>query len=266
MAQLKRKSKSKSKSKNAQASRARDWRERLRPWWPRLGKAGLALVVLAALAGVQRWSQDPRSLPMRKVQIEGQFRFLSHEQLQAAVTPHVRGGFFNLDVVAVQDAALALSWVDQVTVRRVWPDTVRIRVREQRPLARWGRHALLNERGEVFDAAGHELTDALAQLHGPEGRQRALLKSYRDMEEVLTPLGLRVHELQQDERRSLELKLSNGVELRLGRDAAQARLQRFVRAYPGLMASRGADLQAVDLRYSNGFAVRWQAQTGREEG
>ncbi len=264
MAQRKRTAKS--KAKNAQASRARDWRERMQPWWPRLAKTGVGVLVLAALLGVQRWSQDPHSLPLRKVQIEGQFRYLSHEQLQAAVTPHVRGGFFNLDVAAVQDAASALSWVDQVSVRRVWPDTVRIRVQEQQPLARWGRQGLLNQRGEVFDAAGHAVTQTLPYLSGPEGRQRQLLRHYQALQETLTPLGLTISQLRQDERRSLELKLSNGVELRLGRDAARARLQRFVRVYPGLMASKGEGLLGVDLRYSNGFAVRWQADTGSEEG
>jgi cell division septal protein FtsQ len=35
-------------------------------------------------------------------------------------------------------------------------------------------------------------------------------------------------------------------------------LQRFVVAYPSVFAGRLAELQRVDLRYSNGFSVRWQ--------
>jgi cell division septal protein FtsQ len=34
---------------------------------------------------------------------------------------------------------------------------------------------------------------------------------------------------------------------------------RFVKVYPAILASAEGRLTAVDLRYSNGFAARWQA-------
>ena len=52
------------------------------------------------------------------------------------------------------------------------------------------------------------------------------------------------------------MKLVNGLELKLGRDAdaAEARLARFVAAYEANeLGTLGA---VVDLRYPNGFSVR----------
>jgi cell division protein FtsQ len=249
---------------NGQATRPLGLAERLQPWWPRLGRAALLLSLVLVVAGLLRWLQDPATLPMRQLQIEGTLRYISQAELQAQVAPLVRGGFFNLDVAAVQRAAQALDWVDRVSVRRVWPDTVRLQVLEQRPVARWGDGALLNPRGERFDAAGREVQEALPRLQGPAGREAALLVQYQQLAGLLSTAGLQVVRLSQDERRALQLTLDTGMQLQLGRGEATARVRRFLRAYPSLVASREENLQHVDLRYSNGFAVRW-ARNGTKE-
>ena len=253
------------KVKTGQASRPVRLLARLQPWWPRLGKATLLLAAVLAGVGLVHWTQDPGSLPMRQLQIEGNLRYLSQEELQAQVGPHVQGGFFNVDVAAIQRAAQALDWVDRVSVRRVWPDTLRLHVREQQPLARWGDGALLNHRGERFAAAGRAVRESLPHLQGPAGREAVLLAQYRQLAELLSSAGLQVTRLHQDERRALELTLDSGARMQLGRTDATARVRRFLRAYPSLVTSREETLQHVDLRYSNGFAVRWTARNGTTE-
>jgi cell division protein FtsQ len=253
------------KPKAGQASRAIGLSERLQPWWPRLGKAALLATLVLAATGLMRWTQDPNSLPMRQLQIEGTLHYLSQAELQARVGPYVQGGFFNVDVTAIQRAAQALDWVDRVSVRRVWPDTVRLHVREQQPVARWGDEVLLNQRGERFAAAGREVPESLPLLQGPAGREAVLLARYQELSGLLSGAGLRVARLRQDDRRALELTLDSGVRMQLGRRDATARVRRFLRAYPSLVASRVETLQYVDLRYSNGFAVRWTARNGTTE-
>ncbi len=253
------------KTTSGQASRPVSLLARLQPWWPRLGRGALVLALVLAGVGLVRWTQDPDSLPMRQLQIEGSLRYLSETELQARVLPHVRGGFFNVDVVAIQRAAQELDWVDRVSVRRVWPDTVRLHVQEQLPVARWGDGALLNPRGERFDAAGREIQEPLPRLQGPEGREAALLAQYQELEQLLSTAGLTVTRLRQDPRRALELTLDSGVSMQLGRIDARQRVRRFLRAHPSLVVSREERLQHVDLRYSNGFAVRWTARNGTKE-
>ena len=55
------------------------------------------------------------------------------------------------------------------------------------------------------------------------------------------------------------------VELDLGRADTRRRLQRFVQAWPGVFVDRVDELQRVDLRYSNGFSVRWQQATAKTD-
>lgn len=226
------------------------------PWRWVLGVVSAALLVMVTGYGV-RWLLDPHTLPIQRVQISGQFQHLTSAQLQEAVAGTVVGGFFTVDVEAVMRAARTLPWVDAASVRRVWPDTLRLEVTEQVPLARWGEHDLLNRRGERFAPPVASLPEGLPQLQGPDGQEATVTASYYEMGKALAADGLTISRLIQDPRRSWHVGLDNGIELRLGHDNAYAHLLRFVRLYPKVLAARAAEIAAIDLRYTNGFAVAW---------
>ena len=47
----------------------------------------------------------------------------------------------------------------------------------------------------------------------------------------------------------------------IGRQDAQARTRRFAQMLPGLLSQREAALLRADLRYANGFALKWGEAT-----
>lgn len=51
--------------------------------------------------------------------------------------------------------------------------------------------------------------------------------------------------------------MANGLQLGLGRKETHLRLMRFVRVYAEVLKPRIEAIDSVDLRYTNGFAVRW---------
>ena len=232
-------------------------RERLRPQLKRASQLlSLSLLVGSAIWCVT-WLRNPTNMPLRSVHIEGEFRKLSKQDVQAAVAAAVSGGFFTVNVEAVRRAAESLPWVESATVRRVWPDALQLQVTEQRAAARWGDDGVLNMRGELFKPDAASIPAKLPQLSGPEPLRRRVMEHYIAMTATLAPIGRRVKALRLDQRRAWVVRLDSGVELKLGRDAALDRLNKFVRVYPTVFAAREADLETVDLRYSNGFAVRW---------
>jgi cell division protein FtsQ len=232
-------------------------RERALPWLKLTAQAGLLLTLSGALSLGVTWMRNPHNMPLRSVQIEGEFRKLNAEQLQVAVADKARGGFFSVNVDAVRRAVEALPWVASATVRRVWPDRLQVHVVEQRAAARWGDTGVLNMSGHLFTPEAATIPPRLPRLAGPDELRRRVMESYIEMTAALVPIGLRVAELRVDNRRAWLLRLDDGVELHLGRDDALARLERFVRVYPTVFAAHAAALETVDLRYSNGFAVRW---------
>jgi cell division protein FtsQ len=81
------------------------------------------------------------------------------------------------------------------------------------------------------------------------------LEGYRAMQGLLQLSGLKIDELLLSERFAWDLKLDNGIKLRLGRSEFIDRLQRFVDLYP-ILQTKPVDY--VDLRYDTGLAVGWK--------
>lgn len=228
-------------------------RPRLRvPLW-----IGLALIAIPALWWLLDTLADPRFMPVTAVRVDGEFRHQTRAQLHAEISGYATGGFFSVDADAVRRAALRLPWVASASVRRVWPDTLQVVVTEHKPVAHWGANALLNEQGAVFTPAVESFPPGLPLLLGPPGLETMVIERMARINTALQPLRQHVQRLALDERRAWSVTLNNGVELLLGREDIDARVQRYVAAYPSALELRVTQLTAVDLRYTNGFAARW---------
>jgi cell division protein FtsQ len=230
--------------------------------WRRWGVAlviggGCALAFMAISAGLVRLPE--RDFAIRTVRIESTFERVRRQDIAAVVAPYAASGFFQVDLKAIRESLVAMPWIRSAAVRRVWPDTLYIAVVEEKPVARWGGSGLVNEQGEVFYPDDAErIGGGLPLLEGPPHAAKAVLVYYRAVTDQLAPLGLGVARLSVDARRARELTLSNGLHLTLGRRDADGQLRRFIHFYPAVMAGRTADIAAVDLRYTNGFALRWR--------
>lgn len=254
------------KAKQKKGTKKATWRDAfswslVRRW--ATASALLLVIGLGLYAGID-WLKDPRSLPLQVVRIEGDFVHLERHELELVVADQVRGGFFSLDVEAVRSAIRALPWVDEVAVRRVWPDTLRIWVAEQVPLARWGKKGLVNVRGEAFQPDGSERPAGLPLLEGPEGSEREMVGRYLELQRKLDPLGLKLVRLRQDARGAWRSEFDNGTLLELGSRDVHLRFDRFLRLYPRLKAAGRGEPVQVDLRYTNGLVVHWK-ESGDEE-
>jgi len=248
------------KHKGNQRNKPKQARQWFKPRY--IGLAMSLLILLVPMVWAYSALHDAEQFPIRHIEIEEMaFHYLDKSEIGVVAQPYLTAGFFNLDVAALQRAIGEMAWVDRVSVRRVWPDTLRVQVTEQMPLAHWRKSALLNLRGELFVPEGKVLPERLVRLSGPNGQERAVAEMYQRMATSLAPIGLVVEQLAQNERRSWSLVVDNGIEFELGRVDPYARLQRFIRVYPRLMAGQDAAVGNVDLRYSNGFAVSWKGTT-----
>lgn len=229
-------------------------------------RQGLRLLVPAAVAAMllgggalayQALSQ-PGRLPLRVVEISGEFQQLEAERIEQTVMGAIDGGFFSCDMQALRHAVLAMPWVEDVSIRRVWPDRLRMVVTEQVPLARWGDDALINVSGEVFRPATLEGHEGLVQLRGPEGNELRVVEFFEAAVPAVRLRGLQISQVELDERRHWQLRFDNGLTLSLGREDIDHRLSQFLRVYPSLLADPARLPERVDMRYAHGFAVRWR--------
>ena len=222
----------------------------------------LTLVVVAAGWQLHTWLQDMDDLTLQRVQVEGRFQNLPRDQVRTLLSAYAGRNFFDIDVAAIKHDLEQQPWIQAASVRRQWPDSLVVKIYEQTPVARWGKQGLINDDAEVFYPPGEapqQGFDALPRLDGTSNSEHELLARLRHMAELLGPLDLKVESMALDARRAWSVRLDNGLELLLGREQAEQRVQRFLTFYPSLLVQRVDDVEAVDLRYPNGFVLRWSA-------
>ncbi|MCC5795028.1 MAG: cell division protein FtsQ/DivIB [Chromatiales bacterium] len=227
-------------------------------WLPVLTLLG-ALLVGGAATVLAIWVIDR---PVTRIVIHGQFERVSADQLEALLRPQVGTGFLRLDMAGLQRELKALPWVASARLTRRWPETLELLVREQEPAARWGEAGLLNPRGELFIEQASHIPGGLPRLHGPAGTEARVARRFIELQEQLVPRGLGVVELTLDERGAWSFRISNGISVRLGSARTDERLAVFYQALDQVVGSMASEVDYIDMRYTNGFAIGWKA--GRE--
>ena len=196
--------------------------------------------------------------PIESIAVSGPFQRVTALQIEEAISDELDSGFLGADLDLMQELIQALPWIDQATVARRWPDRISITVAEQVPAAIWGEQGLLNVRGELFVAEARHVPAELPRLSGPRDRANAVARRYLGTREQLIPLGLDLRRVHLDARGAWEMTLTNGVQVRLGRRDVDARTRLFIEVVGNIITGRAADIEYVDLRYSNGFTIGWK--------
>jgi len=217
-----------------------------------------AVMFTAFLVWAGFYLLNPATLPIKQVRIEGEFRNLSTTALQDLARPKVTGGFFNIDVSAVRNTLLTEPWVRDVSVHRVWPDSLQVFVTEQVAVARWKDTGLLNRSSQLFIPDRASIPSGLPVLDGPEGSQAMMLEKYFYLQNHLAPLAIQVSILRLDERRAWMFESTEGLLVVIGRKDFDERVTRFVELIPGNLGAKIHDAEMIDMRYPNGFSVRWK--------
>jgi cell division protein FtsQ len=164
----------------------------------------------------------------------------------------MNGGFFSMNLEAVQDSFQTLPWVRRVDVHRVWPGKLVVSLEEHKASAAWNDRASLNDHGEVFPV---EPSSHLPRIYAPDGMEKILARRFVEFSQIVSPLNVRVEQVVVSPRQSWRVRLTGGITVELGRERINERLGRFTEAYPQAVAAIGP-FQKADMRYPNGFAAQ----------
>lgn len=239
----------------------------------------LMAVVLVYSVLLLRDIEIPTVLPVKQVQIEGDFHFLDRQHVQHVVAENIAEGYFGVDLKQIRDVLLPTPWIKEVSLRRKWPATVSVHIEEHTPVAYWNDDAYISATGDVFRPAKIDKQLSLPRLSGPDSQHDAMLKFMNVLYRKMASLDYEVTDLMLDERRAWRMVIENKgqmdasadksvsttdtIEVKLGRFETDKRLQRFIRVLPTLTREinlRDNRIEVIDMRYPNGFAVRMTDQ------
>ncbi|UCH47932.1 MAG: cell division protein FtsQ/DivIB [Betaproteobacteria bacterium] len=219
----------------------------------RIANAALLLAIAVLLAALVWRIANIEVFAVRGIDVVGNVAHVTREQVRTIAVNELKGTFFTVDLRGAQAAFEKLPWVRRVDVRRRWPNRLEVVVEEHQELARWGNSAMVNHHGELFEGASNK---RLPVFEGPDGSQFEIRRNYRRFNQSLALIGRHIKRVQVSERRAWRLGLDDGTVIELGRDGVVERLRGFVTAYARSVGELGGKTDYVDLRYSNGFAVR----------
>ncbi len=227
--------------------------------WRIVGVAtGAALFAVGAWLGVT-WLLNR---PIDTIVVAGPFQRVSPIKIEALVEPYARAGFLDIDLAATRRELTALPWVASADVRRRWPGRLEIRIREETPVACWGERGLLNAAGELFLADAGHVPAELPRLSGPAGTEGPVTARYFKLQEQLENRGMAAVALALDARGAWAFETSTGLKVRLGANSVDTRIERFFAVLDGTLAQLAGEVDYVDMRYPNGFAIGWKKAAG----
>jgi len=202
--------------------------------------------------------------PLRQVVVANALARVTPGEIALVAKRSLSGNFFTVNLDDVRVALEKLPWVRRAAVRRHWPDGIELTVEEQVAAARW-QHGLdepdlVNEQGELFSAPKAPDQAALPLLAGPLTSSAEVLSRYREFSTMLAPLHRTLRLVALSPRQSWQLRLDDGLILKLGKDHAkhpiEERIKRFVGTYAEVKSRIKVPISVIDMRYPNGFALQ----------
>jgi len=216
--------------------------------------AVLVLVVIAA-ASIVLWLKLDR--PVSTVRVLGQLSAEEQAQVRDALQPLLNGGLLTVDLTAVTSALAGLSWPRDVSVRRVWPGSLEVRLEKALVVAAWNE-GYLTMGGDVVQLAAAE--PGLVSFDCELTRPQAALELYQRLQREALPADLKIEHLRENALGEWTLTFDNTLVLTLGDTDLDERLERFIAVYRTELSDRLPEIERVDARYANGIAVSWRPE------
>jgi len=216
-------------------------------------------LLLPILLGGLYLERAEQLLPIRTIQLSGSFENLDQQTVELTLHQYIGQGFFSLDIHELQQTLHANAWTDSVSVRRIWPDKLRVRIKEKKPIARWDDEHLLSDSAKVY-LADIEPFSHLPVVHAVNHQPVWVLQQFYRLEARFNSVDERLVGLRVDSRGALNVELINGLQIKLGRGNIDHKIDRLVGIYQQQILPRREQIERLDLRYSNGFAVAWKKE------
>lgn len=222
---------------------------------------GAALAVQVDWQTIYQKTYQATNRPLASIKIEGEFRFVEKQTLEQTISSRLDGSFVDLNLREIKSAIEINPWVAAVHVERIWPDSLKLKIDEHTPIARWNEDGFINQYGDLIYVESNQNLIRLPLLSGEEDKSAKLAQNYFFFSEMLKHSGLRIVSLVADDKMAWTIQLDQGFELKLGAGDIQSKLENFQYVYKTFLSGKKREIDRIDMRYEKGLAVKWKETT-----
>ncbi len=217
----------------------------------------LSIIVAAtvSLSWVWKSVSSNQNFLITHIRLPNELQHTSSSQLKNIVKHYAHGNLFSFNALPLDNALIQLPWIDRVSIRKIWPHTLTISIKERQAVAHWQANQLLDQNGNLFTPGESFSAENIPSLSGPVGKQLVLWQHCQYFNQTLAPLHLWIKAINLTERKSWRIQLNNGLRVFLGVKNWQKNLTDFVRYYPHIIEKKSNNNSYIDMRYPNGFVI-----------
>lgn len=213
---------------------------------------GLGLLVARAI----------QQLPPAAIFIQPQgLNAQEHASLTTLLGKHADGNLLQADLPTYIQRLKQVDWVDQVDIRRDWPQGLVVTVVPRKPVAKFGSERFVDANGVVFVPADpHPLqSQDWIQLQGNSQNALVIMQQVQQVSNWYLPLGLKVNEVIVTPRMTWLFRFDNGLRVLVDNEDTSEKLYRLSVMLQNQLRAQVSKFQTIDLRYKNGMAVTWRS-------
>ncbi|WP_392553008.1 FtsQ-type POTRA domain-containing protein [Orbus wheelerorum] len=226
---------------------------------------------------VKNWVDNPERVVLSQLILTGDHDFTNEDDIRKAILElGLPNTYVAQNVDDIQQEIMRLPWIKQVSVRKQWPDRLIVNIVEYQPSYIWNDIFLLDKDAVIFSVPKERIKDVLLpKLFGPIGKEKLILETYHQLDDVSTKSAnkdstLLISEAIADERNAWQLVVkqcikgfcvdNQNITLKLGREKIIERYTRLIRFFSDIQTGllENERLAEVDLRYENGISVKKQ--------
>jgi cell division protein FtsQ len=215
--------------------------------------------ILSMLSIAYLFSREEPFFFLQNIKVNGLSQ-LGDKETMAKITPYLKESILKVDVAKVRDALTSHPFVKEVSVKRVYPFSIVIDVKEKTPSALWvagdGAVHILDEQGEPYRILGK---DDVRGLYLITTREKSEAKSvFRETNGFISDGMLRKGQISEVSYREGNLTIfgfDDGVEIILGKEDHKSRLKRAVAVLKDA-GKRGLVIKCIDARFEKGAIIQ----------
>ena len=220
------------------------------------------LLILLMLFGIVMAVNTLYQAPPAKITIDpkglssAQYKILN-DTMQAQKV----GSFFTTDLPVLQNTVLQMPWVEDVSIQRDWNRGIVISALPRQPVAKFGSERLIDANGQAYIPADSRslYQPDFANLQGDSSQSALIMQMTQQVNTWYAPVGIEVQDVFLSPRMTWLFRFNNGMRIIVDNENTYQKLYGVSQLLDNQLANKREQIQSLDLRYKNGFAITWKS-------
>ena len=220
----------------------------------------LSIAILAGIYLNTKTNIDRKIyFPIKNISIESKIINVNKDDVFEKSKNYLNSkSFFNFKINILKKEIEKVSWVKSADIKRVYPDEIKIYIKEHVPIAIWNNKSYMNNSGDIFFI--HDIKKNLPMINSNESRNKIMYVYFSLLLKYISDYNfdIEIKKIEENEIRSISAHLSSGIIVKFGSKDIKSKIHTFLKVYKTLNSSDLKKIGYIDMRYSNGFSIGWK--------